>query len=85
MEKITVVITAEAGIHARPAGSIVKKAGEFTSIIKIEKDGKVAEAKRLLAILSLAAKKGDTLVITAEGDDEVAAANAIKELIESEI
>lgn len=85
MEKITVVVTAEAGIHARPASALIKKAGEFTSTIKLEKDGKEADAKRLLAVLSLGAKKGDAITIMAEGEDEVAAANAIKEVIETEI
>lgn len=85
MEKLTVVVNAEAGIHARPASSLVKKAGEFKATIKLEKEDKVVDAKRLLAVLSLGAKKGDTLVIAAEGEDEVEAAKAIKELIESEI
>lgn len=85
MEKLTVVVNAEAGIHARPASNLVKKSGQFKSSIKLEKGDKVVDAKRLLAVLSLGAKKGDELVIVVEGEDEEVAAKAIKELIESEV
>ena len=84
MKQLVVTIQAEAGLHARPAGVLVKKAGEFASKITIEKEGKSIDAKRLLAVLSLGAKKGDELTITAEGQDEEAAVLAIKEVIESE-
>lgn len=84
MKQLVVTIQAEAGLHARPAGVLVKKAGEFASKITIEKAGKSIDAKRLLAVLSLGAKKGDELTITAEGQDEEAAVLAIKEVIESE-
>lgn len=84
MKQLVVTIQAEAGLHARPAGVLVKKAGEFASKITIEKAGKSIDAKRLLAVLSLGAKKGDELTITAEGADEEAAVVAIKEVIESE-
>ena len=84
MKQLVVTIQAEAGLHARPAGVLVKKAGEFASKITIEKAGKSIDAKRLLAVLSLGAKKGEELTITAEGQDEEAAVLAIKEVIESE-
>ena len=84
MKQLVVTIQAEAGLHARPAGVLVKKAGEFASKNTIEKEGKSIDAKRLLAVLSLGAKKGDELTITAEGQDEEAAVLAIKEVIESE-
>ncbi|MEF9959877.1 MAG: HPr family phosphocarrier protein [Niameybacter sp.] len=83
MKQLVVTVQGEAGLHARPAGVLVKKAGEFTSKITIEKEGKSIDAKRLLAILSLGAKKGDLITITADGADEDSAVVAIKEVIEA--
>lgn len=83
MKQLVVTIQGEAGLHARPAGAVVKKAGEFASKITLEKDGKAVDAKRLLAVLSLGAKQGDELTITAEGADEEAAVAAVKETIET--
>lgn len=81
MKSEQIVIQAEAGMHARPAGLLVKAAGAFESKITLEKDGKTADAKRLLGILSLAMKQGDTVTITVEGGDEEAAMKAVKEVI----
>lgn len=66
------------GIHARPAGLFVKKAASFNSNITISKGEKQADAKRLFAIMGLAAKCGDTIVVTANGDDEETAARELK-------
>lgn len=83
MKKLVAVVKSEAGLHARPAGVIVKKAGEFSSSITLEKGEKSIDAKRLLAVLSLGAKQGDEITITADGSDEEAALEAIKAIIES--
>jgi phosphocarrier protein len=72
------VITDELGIHARPAGMLVKEASKFQSDIKVTKEEKSADAKRLFGIMALAAKKGDTLVFTAEGTDEEEAITALE-------
>ena len=82
MKQLVVRVQGEAGLHARPAGVLVKKAGEFISKITLEKDGKAIDAKRLLAVLSLGAKQGDELTITVEGSDEEAALEAVKAVIE---
>ena len=84
MRQLIVKVQSEAGLHARPAGILVKKAGEFNSKIMLEKDGKTIDAKRLLAILSLAAKQGDEIKITVEGSDEEAALEAVKAVIEAD-
>jgi len=73
MKEFTYVITDELGIHARPAGMLVKEAAKFQSDIKIAKGEKAADAKRLFGIMGLAAKKGEELKITAEGADEAEA------------
>ena len=82
MKQLVVKVQGEAGLHARPAGVLVKKAGEFSSKITLEKDEKAIDAKRLLAVLSLGAKHGDELTITVEGSDEDAALEAVKAVIE---
>ncbi len=50
MKSITYTITDELGIHARPAGLLVKLAGGFQSKITISKEGKEADAKRIMAL-----------------------------------
>lgn len=73
MKQFTYVITDEIGIHARPAGMLVKEAKEFTSKITLEANGKSADATKLMAVMSLGVKNGAEVVIKAEGDDEEAA------------
>ena len=79
MEKISYIIKSENGIHARPAGMLVKKAGSFQSDIKIELGEKSANAKKIFSVMSLGAKKNDKVYITAEGTDEKEAIKEIEE------
>ncbi len=80
MKKINYTVTAEAGIHARPAGLLVKKAASFKSNIKIlhEQRGSEADLKRLMAVMALGVKKGDSIVLSVEGEDEEEAADALE-------
>ncbi|MDP9481428.1 MAG: HPr family phosphocarrier protein [Actinomycetota bacterium] len=78
------VVGPEAGLHARPAAMFVKKAKEFGSDIKVVKDGREANAKSTLKIMTLGAKKDDKVVIRAEGEDAEAAVDALAELISAE-
>jgi len=64
----------EAGIHARPAGLLVKKAKEFESVITLEKGGKSTAATKLMAIMGMGVKCGDTVTVMIEGADEEKAA-----------
>ncbi|KGG80642.1 phosphocarrier protein HPr [Caloranaerobacter azorensis H53214] len=73
----------ETGLHARPASIFVKEASKYTSDIKIIKNGKEYNAKSIMGILSLGAGKGDKLTITAEGEDEKQAIQALKALVEN--
>ena len=70
MKTFNYVITDEVGIHARPAGLLVKEAKNYDSVIKVTKDGKSAEAKKLMALMGLGVKKGDTVTVSVEGGDE---------------
>ena len=63
MSNFTYVVTDEVGIHGRPAGVLVKKCSEFKSNINIACKGKSADAKRIMGVMSLGAKKGDTVYV----------------------
>lgn len=81
MREIKYTITDENGIHARPAGILVKKAKEFNSSINITKVEKTADAKKLFSIMGLGVKKGDEIVVTIEGDDEDTATQELKRFL----
>jgi phosphocarrier protein len=85
MKEFSYVITDPEGIHARPAGLLVKEAGRFTCSIKLMKNGKTADAKRIFAVMGLAAKKGETLQVTADGSDEEEAIAAISDLLKKNL
>ena len=76
MKEFQYVITDAEGIHARPAGLLVKKAKEFASTIK--KDDKSGDAKKIFSVMGLAAKKGETVTVCVEGADEDTAAPALE-------
>ncbi|MFZ2539123.1 MAG: HPr family phosphocarrier protein [Oscillospiraceae bacterium] len=79
MKEFIFVIKDENGIHARPAGMLVKKAGEFCSTITIKKIEKAVDAKRLFAVMGLGAKKNDELTFTIEGEDEDLALSSLQQ------
>lgn len=70
MKNFTYTITDPVGIHARPAGLLAKKAKEFESVITIDKNGKSAAATKLMALMGLGIKRGETVTVTVEGADE---------------
>lgn len=70
MKEFSYVIKDEIGIHARPAGMLVKVAKQYSSKITLESGGKQADATKLMAIMSMGVKTGATVVVRAEGDDE---------------
>jgi phosphotransferase system HPr (HPr) family protein len=71
------IILAPEGIHARPATALVKLAKHFKSVISLKKGEKIIRLNSLLNILSMGAKGGDPISILIEGEDEVAAAEAL--------
>ena len=82
MKTFEYTIKDELGIHARPAGLLVKK---FESECTITKDGKTKKLTQLMMLMSLGVKQGDTVTVTAEGADEEAAAAALKEFFENNL
>jgi len=69
------------GLHARAAARFVQVASRFRSRISLSKDGRSVDAKSILGVLMLAGAQGDRLVLSAEGDDEQAAVEALSALI----
>ena len=78
-----VIVNNGTGLHARPATLLVKKASSFKSDVSIEFNGKKANVKSLIGVLSLGVTKGANITVTASSDDETLAAEEIAKLIET--
>ena len=78
-----VVVKNGSGLHARPATLLVKKASGFKSDVSIEYNGKKANVKSLIGVLSLAVTKDATIKVVASGDDEALAVEEIVKLVEN--
>ena len=85
MKSFEYTITDEVGIHARPAGLLVKEVKKYDSVINVTKDGKSAEAKKLMSLMGLGVKQGDTVTVSVEGGDEEAVAAKIEEFFKNNL
>ena len=85
MKSFSYTVKDELGIHARPAGMLVKEVKNFQSKVTLEKDGKSVDASRLMAVMGTGVKKNQTVTVTVEGDDEDAACEAIKAFFETNL
>jgi len=79
----SVTVTNPLGLHARAAARFVHLATRFTSQIRVKRDARVMDGKSIMGILLLAAARGTTLIISAEGPDEINAVEALTQLVES--
>lgn len=70
MKTFSYTIKDELGIHARPAGLLVKEASKFESAVKIKKGEKEADAKRIFGVMGLGVKCGDEVTVSVDGADE---------------
>ncbi len=85
MREFKYVITDQEGIHARPAGELVKVAKGFACSIKLEKDGKSGDCKRIFGIMGLAVKKGQEVTLTFDGADEDAAYETVSKFMQENL
>ena len=85
MQKFSYVLTDAEGIYARPAGELVKQAKGYKSKVMIAKDGKSVNAAKILAVMSLGAKQGQTVEFTIEGEDEVQAAAELEAFMKANL
>lgn len=85
MKTFDYTIKDELGIHARPAGLLVKEAKKFESECTITKGGNTKKLTQLMMLMSLGVKHGDTVTVSAEGADEETAIAALKEFFEANL
>ena len=86
MKEFTYTITDPVGIHARPAGVLAKAAKALDSTVTIAKaDGKSAAATKLMALMGLGIKQGDTITVTVEGGNEEANAAAMEQFFKDNL
>ncbi len=83
MKEFNYTITDPEGIHARPAGELVKVCKEFSSKITLIKDGKSGDCKKIFGIMALAVKGGNEITMTFEGEDEEAAFDKVSEFMKA--
>lgn len=85
MKEFLYTIKDKVGIHARPAGLLVKEASKYNSDITIMTKGKSADAKKLFSVMSLSAKTGDEVKISIFGDDEAVAQQGLQIFFEKNL
>ena len=83
MRSQTVTVVNQLGMHARAAAKFVHLATRFQAQVKVARDRREMDGKSIMGILLLAAARGSTITISAEGADEHDAVNALVELVES--
>ena len=85
MKEFKYVITDAQGIHASPASELVKELKGVTSVVKLTKEGKTVEAKKLMAVMSLGIKCGQEVTVTVEGEDEDAVAEKLENFFKTNL
>ncbi len=83
MKEFKYVITDPVGIHARPAGELVKIAKSCASSISVWKGDKSADMKKLMKMMALGVKQGDEILLKIEGEDEEAVAAQLEEFLKA--
>jgi len=81
MQQIQVKVTNALGVHARPSAKIAHLASMFSCNVWLAIPGRRANARSIVAVMSLAAAVGNTITIEASGPDEKEAIDALTELI----
>ena len=83
MPEIKLTVNHEVGLHARPASMFVQTAAKFSSDIEVTHGETKANAKSILAVLTLGAHKGSEIHVSAEGEDADEALKALEELVQN--
>lgn len=85
MKEQTFTITADTGVHARPATLLVNKAGQFESEVEMSYNDKKVNLKSIMGVMSLGIPKGAEVIITATGNDEEEAIQGIEEVMKEHL
>jgi phosphocarrier protein HPr len=83
MTSCSVVVVNQLGMHARAAARFVHLATRFEAHIKVARDSREMDGKSIMGLLLLAAARGTSITITAQGTDEAEAIAALSALVES--
>jgi phosphocarrier protein len=83
MTERTITVQNKLGLHARPAALVVSEASKFQSEILLTKDGQEINAKSIMGVMMLAAEMGSQILISASGEDERQAVQALSDLFAS--
>ncbi|MBD1383295.1 phosphocarrier protein HPr [Metabacillus arenae] len=84
MAEKTFKVTADSGIHARPATVLVQTASKFDADVNLEYNGKTVNLKSIMGVMSLGIAKGSEIKVTAAGSDENEAISAINDTFKNE-
>lgn len=85
MKEFRYVIKDELGIHARPAGELVKAAAKYPCSVRIEKDGHEVDAKRIMGVMSLGVKCGMEITLRTDGEQEEEAIAELGKFLEENL
>lgn len=85
MVSFTFVVKDEMGLHARPAGLLVKEAAKCSSKVTLKKGEKTGDAKRIFNVMSLSVKGNEEVEIIVEGEKEAEEAAALQAFVEENI
>lgn len=84
MEKRDFTVTADTGIHARPATILVQTASDYKSDLQLTYEGKTVNLKSIMGVMSLGVGKNASITISANGDDEKDALDAVAKTLKKE-
>lgn len=85
MQEKTFTITADTGVHARPATLLVNKAGQFESEVEVAYNNKSVNLKSIMGVMSLGIPKGAEIKVTVNGNDEDEAIKSVEEVIKEHL
>ena len=85
MTEFDYTVTDPVGIHARPAGQLVRKAGGYSCDISVALGGRSANAKKLFALMGLGVKCGDRITVRCDGSDETSAAAELEDFFRASL
>ena len=83
MKSFDYTISDPAGIHARPAGILVKELKGWNGSVTVTKDGQSVDARKLMTLLGMGARQGDAVTVRVEGEDEEEVAARIEEFFKT--
>ena len=85
MKEFEFVVTDPQGIHARPAGLLVKEAKKFESNISVFKGARKGDLKKIFTVMALGVKQGEAIKVQVEGADEEQAASAVEAFLKENL